>query len=93
VGWGASGTWWTQGDLSGLYLATTLDRSVGRVLWRAGYQFDRSAGAGTPLVTHSGDLGLSFPLSRRVFVDLRGRVQRGEFLTSQALTLSLWSGF
>jgi hypothetical protein len=93
VGWSGAATYWTQGTLSGLYVATSLDRSVGRVLWRAGYQLDRSSGTGDALMTHAGDVGISFPLSRRVFVDLRGRVQRGEFLTSQALTLSLWSGF
>jgi hypothetical protein len=93
VGWSGAATYWTQGTLSGLYLASTLDRSFGRVLWRAGYQQDRSTGTGDPLITHSGDLGLSFPLSRRVVADLRGRVQRGASLTSRAISLSLWSGF
>ena len=93
VGWSGAATYWTQGTLSGLYLASSLDRSFGRVLWRGGYQVDRSTGTGDPLMTHSGDLGLSFPLSRRVFADLRGRVQRGASLTSRAISLSLWSGF
>ena len=93
VGWSGAATYWTQGTLSGLYLASGLDRSFGRVLWRAGYQLDRSTGTGDPLLTHSGDLGFSFPLSRRVVADLRGRVQRGASLTSRAVAFSLWSGF
>jgi hypothetical protein len=93
IGWSAATSYWTQGALSGLYLSSGFDRSVGRVWWRGTYQLDRSVGSGDPLVTHSGDLGLSFPLSRRVVVDLRGRVQRGAHLTGYGLSLSLWSGF
>jgi hypothetical protein len=93
VGWSGSVSSWTQWPLSGLYLTSGLDRLIGRASWHAGYHLDRSAGSGTPLVTHAGDLGLSFPLSRRVYVDFRGRVQRGQFLTGTGLSLSLWSGF
>lgn len=93
LGWSAAGSYWTQGPTSGLHLASGLSRSVGAAVWRAGYQYDRWDAGVTPVVTHAADLSLSFPLARRTYADLRGRVQRGANLTTQGLFLGLWTAF
>lgn len=99
LGFSSSISYWMLADRKVLYVSGALSRTFGRVQLQASYyryQTDELSTALDQLTTilaHTGELSLSFPLARRLYSSLQGRIQRGENQNNNNLYASLWLNF
>lgn len=93
LGFSGSVTYWRQEDVETLYLAPGISRAFGLV--RCAFSFQRYSTwtASTPTLSDALDGSLTFPIARRLFALLQGRVQWGDVLTSNSFYTGLWMSF
>jgi hypothetical protein len=93
LGFSGSGSYWTRDDGHAVYVTPGLRRMFGGVQTRLLYNYYSTDTIRNAFITHSLDLSLTFPLARRFYATVRGRVQRGDNLEGNSLYMSLWKSF
>jgi hypothetical protein len=93
LGFNGAGSYWTFEGRKAVNLLGGINRSFGRVQTRASYQLYRTESAINEFTTHNIDFGLLFPLSRRLYSTIQGRVQRGDNQSANSIFLNLWMSF
>ena len=91
-GFNGSASYWVQDGATTTYFSGGMSRAFGRVFWRASYQRYETKYQVASL-THSGDFGLTIPLSRRLYSTVQARIRRGENLSSNNLYVTFWMNF
>ena len=89
-GWAS---YWKRDATETLYITPGITRRLGALETRASYSRYSYANASATVVTHTLDLSLTLPITRRWYVLLQGRAQRGKTLNSNSLYSSLWLSF
>jgi hypothetical protein len=89
-GWAS---YWKRDATTTLYITPGITRTFGSLETRASYSYYSYANASAKVITHTLDLSLSLPLTRRWYVLLQGRVQRGKTLNSNSLYSGFWLSF
>ncbi|MDH3292133.1 MAG: hypothetical protein OEO20_13735 [Gemmatimonadota bacterium] len=92
LGFSSSISYWVLEDRKAVYLSGALSRTFGRVHLQASYYRYQTDGI-TTVLAHTGDLSLTFPLTKRLYSSLQGRIQRGENLESNFLFGGFWLNF
>ena len=92
LGVSSSISYWMLDETKALYLSGALSRTFGRASLRASYDRYQTDGI-TTVLAHTGDLSFTFPLTRRLYLSLQGRIQRGENLQSNNLFTGFWWNF
>lgn len=91
--WSANASYWTQETFTALYGTAGLARTLGLVSTRASYQLYRTSDDAFTSVSHTGDLSLSFAVTRATYATVQGRLQRGDNLWTHGVYLGLWTAF
>jgi hypothetical protein len=86
-------SYWTVTSTKAANLYAGLNRSFGVVQARASYQLYRTESTNNILLAHTGEAGLMFPISQRVFWTLQARLQRGKHQTANSIFVNLWTNF
>ncbi|MDH3457592.1 MAG: hypothetical protein OER90_12210, partial [Gemmatimonadota bacterium] len=92
LGFSSSISYWVLDEKKAVYVSGGLSRTFGRVHTRASYYRYQTDGL-TTVLTHTGELSLTFPLTRRLYSSLQGRIQRGENLNNNNFYAGLWLNF
>jgi len=89
VGLRVSGSYWTDATDHGFLIAPTLDRSLGTVHGRIGYQFYRTEADRYTVTLHRGDAQADIRVGPALFAIVRASAQYGPTLTSFGVVMSL----
>ncbi len=93
LGLHGAGSMWSFGDTRATNVSGGLDRTFGSVQARASYQLYRTKGINNTFLTHTGDLGLVFPLTHATYATVQARLQRGDNLSANSVFVNLWTSF
>ena len=93
LGFSGSGSYWTRDDGHAVYVTPGLSFYFGRTQSQLLYNYYNTQTIRNTFTTHTLDLSLTFPLARRFYSTVRGRLQRGDNLDGNSLYVSLWKSF
>jgi hypothetical protein len=93
LGFSGAGSYSSSDASDALLLLGGLNRNFGSVQARASYQLYRTEIASSTFVTHNIDCGLVFPLGRRLYSTVQGRLQRGANQRANSVLVNLWMNF
>jgi hypothetical protein len=88
-----SANYWERGTAKTLYLTPGITRSFGRLESRLSYSRYSFTNGPSTLITHTFDMSLTFPVTRRWYLLVQGRAQRSPTLNSNSVYSGLWLSF
>lgn len=93
IGLHGAASYWSLEDTKAINLMGGLDRRFGAVQVHASYQVYNTERLTNRFLTRNVDFGLVFPLARRWYSTVQGRLQRGENQNANSIFVNLWMSF